>query len=508
MTDSERAQLLKKLLARVRANADARPPPGSQALANEGVVLLERPEVLEHEEELKAWPAAGERTSFPEEVTEAESALIARRIDGVVPMRRSSRPPRGTEPLAIAERGVRSLLRADRWSELVEDDGPMASFASEVPLPPPPPTPSVEQKFREPEGALERAVQHAAREKAAERGAIWLDLVAELKERRGPPSRPTTPAIEIPSDLPPPADPDSALTIALSSVPEPAPEPEPQPEPAQAAPPEDDEATEGDLPLSRRITAPPVARSVSPEDSMRPYERHGTLRPEWSGSSSVPSDLRRTLPSSLLPPSRRARRRGQRWSYAKRLVASRSGRLSAPSRALAFVAAVGIVAAVIAVAWFRSPSHAASTAPVVRVEPLSTPSPVVATTESPRGTTATSTATSAGTSAPSSAPSAPTGPTLVGITAEEGAPADTAALPETLGYLLVASSTRMPVYLNGTIAGDTGSWMKVGCGWRYLRLARHGSPPAGSSFPVWATEGRSVLVPCRGATRVELSEDR
>lgn len=93
------------------------------------------------------------------------------------------------------------------------------------------------------------------------------------------------------------------------------------------------------------------------------------------------------------------------------------------------------------------------------------------------------------------------------MTPEEGAPADTPSLPESLGYLFVASPSKIPVYLNGVIAGDTQSWMKVGCGWRYLRLARRGAPPAGSSFPVWATEGRSVLVPCRGATRVELSED-
>jgi hypothetical protein len=280
----------------------------------------------------------------------------------------------------------------------------------------------------------------------------------------------------------------------------PIPESEPPPPPEEAP---------SELPLSTRVTAPPVARSVSPEESGP--ERLDTLRPEWTPPPGVPSDLRRTLPSSLLPPSRRARRRSQRWAAAKQKAAAR-GERQGSSRALAFVAALAVVFVVIVVAWMKSPPRAVSApAPAPTTTPTGGVAPNVT---SPVKTTAVVATTARESAAPSpsdattvasAAPSAST-PTMssVGITPEEGAPKDTPELPESLGYLFVSSKQKLPVYLNGLIAGDTQSWMKVACGWRYLRLARHGSPPAGSSFPVWATDGHSVLVPCRGATRVDL----
>ena len=228
------------------------------------------------------------------------------------------------------------------------------------------------------------------------------------------------------------------------------------------------------------------------------------MRPEaWAARP--PPDLRRSAaPSSLLPASRRLRRRAQRWTYAKRLVTPRSGRFPPAARAIAFVAAVGIIAVVIAVAWFRNPTSSSAVPPPKRPEAAASSPAVTSTQISVESSPAIDHSTSPAASAlPSSSAPVFEG----GLTAEEGAPNDTPKLPESQGYLYVSSARKIPVYLNGGMVGETLRWLRVGCGWRYLRLARRGAPPVGSSFPVWATEGRSVLVPCRGATRVDLAED-
>ena len=532
MNDTERVQLLDKLLIRVRANAEARPPLGMLSFQGSEAPFLDRPVVDEREDELKAWPAAVERTSFPDppEMTDDEGRAIARRIEDIVPRRPSSRPPHGDGPLGIAERGVRSRLEADRWSVLLEDDdAPMATFASE--LPPPPKNPNIEEKWRdiEPEGALERAVQNAARERASERGAIWVDLVSELRERRGPTSRPTDvePAqasvsgAALSSDLeadaraegsPPPlsASGEASMQDADTSAPPSTVDASSELEAASALVPDvvDDEPQSDDFPLSARPTAPPVARSVTPESSRAREGRltHDTLRPDaWPARQTPPPDLRRSAPpSSLLPPSRRLRRRAQRWSYAKRLVTPRSGKMSSAARAIALVAAVGIIAVVIAVAWFRNPPSSSATLSPKKPDTtvsLGSVAPPTGSSPAPVGSAPVAVV-------PSSATPFPSASVIEGgLSPEEGAPSDTAQLPEAQGYLYVSSPHKIPVYLNGGMAGETLRWLRVGCGWRYLRLARRGSPPVGSSFPVWATAGRSVLVPCRGATRVDLAED-
>jgi hypothetical protein len=81
---------------------------------------------------------------------------------------------------------------------------------------------------------------------------------------------------------------------------------------------------------------------------------------------------------------------------------------------------------------------------------------------------------------------------------------DARALPEGKGYLFIESEPGQPVYVNGVLAGDTGQWLTVTCGFRNVRIALRGPTPAGRSFPSWVSDGASVLVPCHGATEAAL----
>jgi hypothetical protein len=39
---------------------------------------------------------------------------------------------------------------------------------------------------------------------------------------------------------------------------------------------------------------------------------------------------------------------------------------------------------------------------------------------------------------------------------------------------------------------------------RNVRLAKDGWPPPGKSFPMWSSEGVTVMVPCRAAFEITL----
>jgi hypothetical protein len=70
--------------------------------------------------------------------------------------------------------------------------------------------------------------------------------------------------------------------------------------------------------------------------------------------------------------------------------------------------------------------------------------------------------------------------------------------------LFVESLPGRPVYVNGVLAGDTTRWLTVGCGFRHVRIAERGPAPGGKSFPAWASDGISIIVPCRGATAMAI----
>lgn len=97
--------------------------------------------------------------------------------------------------------------------------------------------------------------------------------------------------------------------------------------------------------------------------------------------------------------------------------------------------------------------------------------------------------------AATSASAAPVAPAAV-----EGG--DPAALPADRGYLVLGGAAGARAYVNGTDVGAVDQRIAVACGARYVRLgtaAEKGRPPS------WLTAGRSVVVACRGETRIALA---
>lgn len=82
------------------------------------------------------------------------------------------------------------------------------------------------------------------------------------------------------------------------------------------------------------------------------------------------------------------------------------------------------------------------------------------------------------------------------------------ALPEKKGYLTVTSAAGLHVYVQGAHAGLTNEALVVDCGPKFIRL---GEPPAtppppgaGLGAVKWRSEGKSVVVACRGTTDMAL----
>ena len=93
------------------------------------------------------------------------------------------------------------------------------------------------------------------------------------------------------------------------------------------------------------------------------------------------------------------------------------------------------------------------------------------------------------------APAAPIAPAVV-----EGG--DPAGLPADRGYLVLGGVAGARAYVNGADVGPAGERVAVACGARYVRLgtaSEKGRPPS------WVTAGRSVVVACRGETRIDLA---
>jgi hypothetical protein len=86
-------------------------------------------------------------------------------------------------------------------------------------------------------------------------------------------------------------------------------------------------------------------------------------------------------------------------------------------------------------------------------------------------------------------------------------PPDVSGLGVGRGLLWVESKSAREVFVNGNQAGASGKWLNVPCGLRNVRSAKPGPPPAGASFPMWTSDGHSVLVPCRSYTRVSMPTD-
>ncbi len=79
-------------------------------------------------------------------------------------------------------------------------------------------------------------------------------------------------------------------------------------------------------------------------------------------------------------------------------------------------------------------------------------------------------------------------------------PGEAAKLLATEGYLWVSSSLDTLVFVHAVKSGNTNTWLRVPCGWRWVRLGQSGG--------FWQSEGLSVYVTCRGVTRITIQPNR
>lgn len=78
---------------------------------------------------------------------------------------------------------------------------------------------------------------------------------------------------------------------------------------------------------------------------------------------------------------------------------------------------------------------------------------------------------------------------------------DPASLAVDRGYLVLVGAAGASAYVNGAEVGPSDRRIAVPCGARYVRL---GTPLVKGQATSWLTPGRSVVVACRGETRVDL----
>jgi hypothetical protein len=78
---------------------------------------------------------------------------------------------------------------------------------------------------------------------------------------------------------------------------------------------------------------------------------------------------------------------------------------------------------------------------------------------------------------------------------------EAAGLPPDRGYLVLVGAAEARAYVNGAEVGPSDQRIAVPCGARYVRL---GTPAEKGQKTSWVTPGRSVVVACRGETRIDL----
>src|SRR5512132_3025001 len=81
-------------------------------------------------------------------------------------------------------------------------------------------------------------------------------------------------------------------------------------------------------------------------------------------------------------------------------------------------------------------------------------------------------------------------------------PGDPSSLAPDRGYLVLVGAAGASAYVNGAEVGAVDQRIAVPCGARYVRL---GTPVVKGREISWLTPGRSVVVACRGETRVDLA---
>ena len=107
----------------------------------------------------------------------------------------------------------------------------------------------------------------------------------------------------------------------------------------------------------------------------------------------------------------------------------------------------------------------------------------------------------------SAAPVVTAAPIVAAATIASAAPVaasggDPAGLPADRGYLVLGGVAGARAFVNGANAGAAEERIAVPCGARYVRLGTLAEP---GKPPTWVTAGRSVVVACRGETRIDLT---
>ncbi len=154
--------------------------------------------------------------------------------------------------------------------------------------------------------------------------------------------------------------------------------------------------------------------------------------------------------------------------------------------------AVAVIAAGVLVAERfepRSPAAPLAAAPLPKL------SPPVEEEKSERA--AASAGASAAVAAPASA--AVAAPAMAAAAVGSGEPA---GLPADRGYLVLQGVADARAFVNGADVGPSEQRVAAPCGARFVRI---GTAAAAGRPTSWLTKGRSVVVACRGETRVELA---
>jgi hypothetical protein len=137
-----------------------------------------------------------------------------------------------------------------------------------------------------------------------------------------------------------------------------------------------------------------------------------------------------------------------------------------------------------------------------RVEPRSGAAPLAATPLPKRTPPGEESARAAASSAlfASVAPIASVAPPPIASAAVDSG--DPAGLPPDRGYLVLQGVVDARAYVNGADVGPSEQRIAVPCGARYVRI---GTASALGRPTSWLTKGRSVVVACRGETRIKLA---
>lgn len=474
MRQAERLIALRALLARVQTNAKER----RAELAALGLGPdAPRPERVASDPPIAPMPPrhrARERVPTPRGHFDDDwSSLLTRDLNDPSPERRAAslEPAEAPQPPALPFSRVASFA-------------PPPIPADLAPIPPVVHGPSSQRDDddKHPDSEIVRAIRLAAEHPhpTVDHREIWTGAGPELRERKPATNPPLPPR---PEDLEPEEDDDGPVLDLVRLTPTPSRiSSRPPPPPIEAAadapvvwsdpPPASAQPRSAPPPLPPR---PPAPVAPSPDPEVEEVAQEVTLTP-------IPSYLG-----------------GRRSRRIERVV---SPRKQSSRRFLAALVVAAPLAGLAAWSFFDQPRNG-------REAVASTPS-VASAVKPPPSPSASSATLPPETSRPVTPPGIPveTGSAPQPATPETAIPsAPPPRNPRESGMLWVDTTPRSTIYVQSLEAGESGRWLEVPCGMKFVRLARPGLPPPGHSFPMWLGVGQTVLIPCGESRRIALRPD-